>query len=328
MIHASARLRRRDLPLWKRWLPAIVGLLLLLLAPVLCYAQDDVTLVWTAPGDDGHLGTASVYEMRFSESPITTANWGQASLVPGLPAPQVAGTRQSVTVQGLTHGVSYYFAMRTQDNAGNWSPLSNVLRWDWVYDTAPPAAPSGVVASREGDAVRVRWSANGEPDVAGYLVYRAEVQGGGPSQITPTLVSGTEFLDTSVPEVDQVWYEVSAVDESGNESAHSAAFAVSLTAAVTAWALEVGYPNPSSIATPVTIPVTVPAGGSADAVIDIIDSGGYRIRRLDIAGLAAGPQNVVWDGRNDAARDVAPGVYRAWLIAGDTRQTVRLVRVP
>lgn len=328
MIHAQARTRRRELPLWKRWLPVIVGLLILLIAPVLCYAQNDVTLVWTAPGDDGNLGTATTYEMRYSLSPITTGNWGQSTLVPGLPAPQSAGTRQSVAVQGLTQGTTYYFAMRTQDDAGNWSPLSNVLRWDWVYDTAPPAAPGGVLAAREGNDVRVRWNANSEPDVAGYFVYRAEAQAGGRVRLTSTLVSGTSFLDTSVPDIERVWYEVSALDESGNESPRSSAFAVTLAAEATDWVLEVGYPNPSPLSSPVTIPLTVPQGGAGGAALEIIDSGGHRIRRIDLAGLAAGSQNVIWDGRNDAARDVAPGVYRAWLIAGDTRQTIRLVRVP
>jgi chitodextrinase len=328
VIHAAARTRRRELPLWKRWLPIIVGLLFLLLAPVLCYAQNSVTLVWTAPGDDGQIGTASSYEIRYSPSPITTSNWGQSTLVPGAPAPQIAGTRQSVTIQGLTQGTTYYFAMRTQDDAGNWAPLSNVLRWDWIYDTAPPAAPSGLVAAREGDNVRVRWSGNSEPDVAGYIVYRAETQGGGPSRITSTLVTGTEFLDNSVPATDRVWYEVSAVDESGNESPRSSTFAVTLTAAATDWVLQVGFPNPSPAASAVTIPLTVPQSGAAGAVLEIVDSGGHRIRRIDLAGLGAGAQNVTWDGRNDAARDVAPGVYRAWLIAGDTRQTIRLVRVP
>jgi len=326
--HAIVRTRRREPSFWRRWFPVLLGLVILLLAPVICHAQGSVTLVWTAPGDDGNIGTASSYQMRYSTSPITDANWGQATLVGGLPAPQAAGARQSVTVNGLTQTTTYYFAIRTQDDAGNWSPLSNVLVWDWVYDTAPPAAPSGLVAAREGNDVRVRWSPNSEPDVAGYIVYRAETSGGGPSRITATLVSGTEYLDQNVPDTDRVWYEVSAVDESGNESAHSSTFAVTLTAVVTAWSLEVGYPNPSPVSAPVTLPLTVPQAGAAGAVLDIVDSGGHRVRRIDLGGLGSGAQNVTWDGSNDAGRAVAPGVYRAWLIAGDTRQTVRLVRVP
>jgi flagellar hook assembly protein FlgD len=52
------------------------------------------------------------------------------------------------------------------------------------------------------------------------------------------------------------------------------------------------------------------------------------VRRLELQGLGSGPATVDWDGQNDAGREVAPGVYRAWLIVGDTRKVIRLVRVP
>ena len=99
-------------------------------------AADTVVLAWTAPGDDGDVGTATQYEMRMSGSPIDDANWSGAAPVSGLPSPLVAGTRQSVVVPGLTRGTIYYFAIRSADESGNWSGISNVLRWDWIYDGA------------------------------------------------------------------------------------------------------------------------------------------------------------------------------------------------
>ena len=63
--------------------------LLLLLAPALAHAEaaapDTVRLVWTAPGDDGRVGTATDYELRVSASPINANNWDQATVVPGTP---------------------------------------------------------------------------------------------------------------------------------------------------------------------------------------------------------------------------------------------------
>jgi flagellar hook assembly protein FlgD len=52
------------------------------------------------------------------------------------------------------------------------------------------------------------------------------------------------------------------------------------------------------------------------------------IRRLDLSNLGPGYQTVVWDGQNQAGRPVAPGVYTAWLVGGDKRQNIKLVRVP
>src|SRR5262245_29573978 len=140
---------------------------------------DTVNLVWTAPGDDGLVGTSARYEVRMSTSPITDNNWASAAIIGGAPAPLPAGSRQIMVVRGLTRGTTYYFGVKSYDDVDNVSPLSNVVQWDWVYDTAPPAAPAGVTATRESDtSVRVHWSANAEADLASYTVYRCMSVGG------------------------------------------------------------------------------------------------------------------------------------------------------
>ncbi len=90
----------------------------------------DLTLVnlsWTAPGDDGMEGTALVYEIRTSNEPITEETWESAERIIKRPIPQEAGTPQSVDVSSLTPGQTYYFAIKTRDDEGNWSDLSNVV---------------------------------------------------------------------------------------------------------------------------------------------------------------------------------------------------------
>ncbi len=86
-----------------------------------------VTLTWTAPGDDGHAGRATLYDLRYSLTRITVANWNSAAQVMDEPWPQQAGARQSAWVGGLVLGRTYYFCMRTGDEKQNWSPLSNVV---------------------------------------------------------------------------------------------------------------------------------------------------------------------------------------------------------
>ena len=325
---------------WRRWIPLLAILGLLALAPVIAYSQgvDTVVVKWTAPGDDGTFGTATLYDLRMSESPITSASFDSATRVLGLPAPAGSGTQQRVTVHGLSRGTVYYFAIRTVDDAGNWSGMSNVLQWDWSLDTAPPAAPSGVNAQVEGSGVRVRWNANSEPDLAGYTVYRATALNGPYTALNANLIGATEYLDAALPAgATMVWYRVTASDQSGNESARSAAFALLIpevpnpptppTSAVES-VLEPGFPNPSSGSSPVSIPIVVQDAGLANAVVDVLDSGGRRVRRIELGAVGPGRQDVVWDGKNDAGRLVAPGVYRAWLIAGSTRSSIRLVRTP
>uniref|UniRef100_A0A832I4A0 Fibronectin type-III domain-containing protein n=1 Tax=Eiseniibacteriota bacterium TaxID=2212470 RepID=A0A832I4A0_UNCEI len=104
------------------------------------------TLGWTAPGDDSLSGTVAAYDIRYSTSPITLANWAAATQVTGEPTPTAAGTSQSYTVRGLSRQVTYYFAIRSADDAGNPSALSNVPSAT-TLDTMPPAAVRDLAAS-------------------------------------------------------------------------------------------------------------------------------------------------------------------------------------
>lgn len=104
------------------------------------------TLGWTATGDDSLTGTATSYDLRYSTSPINAANFAAASQATGEPAPAVAGTAQSFTLKGLSREVTYYFAIKVTDDAGNTSALSNVPSAA-TTDTMAPAQIKDLAAS-------------------------------------------------------------------------------------------------------------------------------------------------------------------------------------
>jgi hypothetical protein len=82
-------------------------------------------LTWTAPGDDGNQGTAA-YDVRYSTSPITSGSaFNVATQVNGAPAPLPANSTQTMKVSGLAASTTYYFAIKTIDEAGNVAGLSN-----------------------------------------------------------------------------------------------------------------------------------------------------------------------------------------------------------
>jgi hypothetical protein len=91
-------------------------------------ADRSVILGWTAPGDDGSVGTASSYDLRYSVAPITSGNFASAIPVPVQPLPAPGGTGQTYVMLGLSPGTSYYFALKASDENGNVSALSNVLQ--------------------------------------------------------------------------------------------------------------------------------------------------------------------------------------------------------
>lgn len=102
-------------------------------------------LSWTATGDDSLTGTATSYDVRYSTTPITTANWSSASQATGEPAPTASGTTQTFNVKNLSRQATYYFAMKVTDDSGNPSALSNVASAT-TTDTMPPARITNLAA--------------------------------------------------------------------------------------------------------------------------------------------------------------------------------------
>ena len=105
-------------------------------------------LIWTAPGDDANTGTASTYDIRYSTSNITAANWDSATQCTSEPTPVVAGNTETFTVTGLSDNTPYYFALKTVDKVSNWSTLSNVT--SGTTQNSPPVLSSGAVSPISG----------------------------------------------------------------------------------------------------------------------------------------------------------------------------------
>lgn len=117
--------------------------------------QGALTASWTAPGDDSIAGQATSYDLRVSRSTITSSTFTAASRVATSP-PQPAGALESVIVPNLVAGLSYSIAIKTMDDAGNVSPLSNVTR-----GTARLAAQRAIAARMIGrDRGGFTWTQN------------------------------------------------------------------------------------------------------------------------------------------------------------------------
>ena len=81
------------------------------------------TLRWTAPLD------AVTYTLRSSDVYLTEANWNDAVVIP---VPFNASVPSSI--EQLSTRLDYpedavYLALKSQNNKGNWSELSNIAFW-------------------------------------------------------------------------------------------------------------------------------------------------------------------------------------------------------
>jgi hypothetical protein len=98
--------------------------------------DSSLTVTWTAPGDDGSRGQAASYDLRYSLSPLP-AGWDTALAVTGLAPPRRAGLPETVTVAQLESHQVYRLALKTLDDAGNVSGLSNIVEAE-TGDLTPP----------------------------------------------------------------------------------------------------------------------------------------------------------------------------------------------
>jgi len=154
----------------------VLTALVALLAPGFARAQSaadsTVLLQWTAPGDDGNIGRATSYDLRYRTVPIsgtdTLSWWNSAVQVTGEPAPSNAGVTDSMRVRGLTPLTTYYFIVRAADEVPNWSGYSNVATKATSGDnTAPAAITTLAITGTTGNSLSLRWTAPGNDGTTG-----------------------------------------------------------------------------------------------------------------------------------------------------------------
>lgn len=94
-------------------------------------------------------------------------------------------------------------------------------------DVFPPSVPTGLVAvATAGEnglapAIDLSWQPSGDPDVAGYIVYRREASGEWQRVSPATPVVEPAFHDLQIQPGHTYAYAVSALDRGGHESAKS-----------------------------------------------------------------------------------------------------------
>src|SRR5262249_41613432 len=91
-------------------------------------------------------------------------------------------------------------------------------------DIFPPAPPASITIASINGTIFLFWPANSEPDLQGYNVYRTENEQAPPAswmKMNPRLVTTMTFRDDRVDIGKRYFYQLTAVDTAGNESARS-----------------------------------------------------------------------------------------------------------
>jgi hypothetical protein len=209
-------------------------------------ARSAVALTWTAPQQTpiGPAPPIKGYEIYRSEisSGATAAQPSVAPRVFPTPGAKKAATeREKIGTTGsdsyqdtqASLGARYEYSVRCLvDYSGQLveSADSNIATIT-MRDVFAPSAPAGLVVvsvpAENGRPVHLdlSWNVNPETDLAGYNVYRSGQEGTVGARLNSQLLPTPVFSDMSAVAGQRYFYQVTAVDRSGNESKPSAAVA-------------------------------------------------------------------------------------------------------
>jgi hypothetical protein len=301
---------------------SLMGLIFLNVLPILSvHAQTtatSATLSWIAPGDDGNVGTAVMYDLRYATNTITSATWANARQVTGEPIPKTAGGAESFTVTGLDPATTYFFAMKSVDKADNWSAMSNVVQRTTlgivsnVNDYPDPRLPTNGAVVPTTHPTLVVENATTE-SIASYLFEIATDSFFVGMVETGSRPAGSDGTTS---------YKVTKSLSAGRTyywRSHGDTFPYSPRSAFTVQPVPHAYPNPfmASEVGAVTF-ADLPSGSTL--TILAIDGSPVRI------WTGTSGQDILWDGRNESGHAVSSGTYLWYLTDSEARGKIIVIR--
>lgn len=279
--------------------------------------------------------------LQSNEPSWGTFRWGiddvdeNTELLAAYDAPSLT---HDVLLNSLIYAVTYQWEVTLSDPSGNIS----VERGEFLFlgtetlDTEPPAIPGGlrVAGFSPESGVVLRWAPSADVDLAGYNIYRRQVDSSRDSMeewapLNGNLLGEEAYVDTGTSETALYEYAISAEDASSNESGRSSVVFFNPSLFAVESLLQAAYPNPFNRLDGTEIAFQAPVLGEGRAIgaeLNVYDVGGRLVKNLFDGRLEWGEGRVVqWDGTDRDGLEVSSGVYFYKLRMG--RETIANKRV-
>jgi fibronectin type 3 domain-containing protein len=137
------------------------------------------------------------------------------------PSPIATVKSPEYTDNQAQYGKAYVYSIQAFIASGNSEAESEASESVSItpVDVFPPAVPGGLAAVAGVSSIEVSWNPDTETDLRGYYLYRSV--DGGPFERVGELLATPAYSDRAIATGKHYRYQVSAVDQAGNESARS-----------------------------------------------------------------------------------------------------------
>jgi hypothetical protein len=282
--------------------------------------------------DGGHVSAAGTVDPGaglladgIAPAAYPPGDWDYLTTVPAFQEASYATVVPTVADSTIDNGMywSVFFVRATTASPGAF--FDSAPDSGYSVDNLEPQAPQGLLVAHGGSGNELSWAPCPDEDFRFFKIYRGEAPDfvPEPNAVVHTTVASS-WIDPNGGSTS--YYRISAVDFSGNESALSAAAAVTGVGDIPdrSVALEQNVPNPFNPTTSISFTLL----RDANVRLDIFDNRGRLVRELVSGPRPAGRQTAIWDGRGDDGLPAGSGVYFYRLeVAGELSGTRRMVLI-
>jgi putative Ig domain-containing protein len=170
--------------------------------------------VVTNPGarsnDEGD--SVSVQIVATDPNPGDTLTYSATGLPDGLTIDTSTGLISGTISAGAGSGSPFSAQVSASDGS-----LSDTESFTWTIN-GPPGVPTGLTIDPRTTGLFLDWDDNTDADLAGYNVYRSPTSGGTYTQLNTSVITTSQYDDTTAPANAVSYYRVKAIDTTSTES--------------------------------------------------------------------------------------------------------------